>query len=78
VLAVFAVAYFAAGAWLGGRRLTPPEALLVSRTAFHGRVFVAQFGLDSVQAWVAAVDSVTGIAIEGTFVAMLIQRFFAR
>jgi uncharacterized protein YjbI with pentapeptide repeats len=78
LLLVYAAAYYAAGAWLGGKQLAWYEALLVSLTAIHGRVFFTQFGLDSLQAWVAAVESVTGIVIEGTFVAMLIQRFFGR
>jgi len=78
VFAVFAVADYAAGDWLGGKQLTPSEALLLSLTAIHGRVFFAQFGLDSVQSWVAAVETVTSIFIEGTFVAMLMQRLFGR
>jgi hypothetical protein len=77
-LTVFAAAYFAAGQWFGATHLSPSEALLVSLTAIHGRVFFAAFGLDSSQSWIAAVQSVVGIVIEGTFVAMLIQRFFGR
>ncbi len=77
-LVLFAAGYFAAGQWLGGTHLTWYESLLVSLTAIHGRVFFTQFGLDSLQSWVAAVESVVGIVIEGVFVAMLIQRFFAR
>jgi hypothetical protein len=50
----------------------------VSLTAIHGRVFITSFGLDSVQSLIAAIESVVGIVIEGTFVAMLIQRFFGR
>lgn len=53
------------------------NALLVSLTAIHRRVFFEQFNF-TVQAWVAAVESIVGIVIEGVFVAMLIQRFFAR
>jgi hypothetical protein len=53
------------------------QALLVSLTAIHGRVFFEQFGLNSILSWVAAVESVCGIVIEGVFVAMLVQRFFA-
>lgn len=41
-------------------------------------MFFEQFGLASVLSWVAAVESVVGIVIEGVFVAMLIQRFFSR
>jgi hypothetical protein len=49
----------------------------VSLTAIHGRVFFEQFGF-SLKSWIAAVESVVGIVIEGVFVAMLIQRFFSR
>jgi hypothetical protein len=77
-LVLFAAAYFAAGVWLGGTHLEWYEALLVSLTAIHGRVFITSFGLDGFQSWVAVVESVVGIVIEGTFVAMLIQRFFGR
>jgi hypothetical protein len=54
------------------------NAFQVSLTAIHGRVFLEQFGLGSALAWVAAVESVVGIVIEGVFIAMLVQRFFAR
>lgn len=53
------------------------NALLVSMTAIHGRVFFEQFGF-SPQGWLAAIESVVGIVIEGIFVAMLIQRWFQR
>jgi uncharacterized protein YjbI with pentapeptide repeats len=78
VLLLFAAAYFAGGQWFGGTNLAWYQALLVSLTAVHGRVFFEQFGLNSVQAWIAAVEAVVGLVIEGVFVAMLIQRFFAR
>ena len=77
-LAVFAAAYFTAGQWFGAAHLTWYQAILVSLTAIHGRVFFEQFGLNSIQSWIAAVESVVGIVIEGVFVAMLIQRFFGR
>jgi hypothetical protein len=54
------------------------HALLISFTAIHGRVFLGQFGLDSPLSWIAGIEAVTGIVIEGVFVAMLIQRFFGR
>jgi hypothetical protein len=44
----------------------------------HGRVFFAQFHLDTLQSWLATAESIVGIVIEGVFVAMLIQRFFGR
>jgi hypothetical protein len=53
------------------------NALLVSLTAIHGRKFFEQFAFTA-QGWVAAIESIIGIVIEGAFVAMLIQRFFAR
>ena len=77
-LAVFAAAYFTAGQWFGATHLTWYQAILVSLTAIHGRVFFESFGLNSIQSWIAAIESVVGIVIEGVFVAMLIQRFFGR
>ena len=53
------------------------NALLVSLTAIHGRTFFEQFAFTA-QGWVAAIESIIGIVIEGVFVAMLIQRFFGR
>jgi hypothetical protein len=50
----------------------------ISLNAIHGRVFFAQFGLDTAQSWVATAESVVGIVIEGLFVAVLIQRLFSR
>ena len=44
------------------------DALQISLNAIHGRVFFAQLALDSVQAWIATVESVVGIVIEGVFV----------
>lgn len=58
--------------------LLPHEALLVSVTAFHGRVFAEQFHVDSLQGWVAAFEAVAGLVIEGVFIAMLAQRFFGK
>ena len=54
------------------------DSLLVSLSAIHGRTFFEQVGAWSPDAWVAAIESVFGIVIEGIFVAMLIQRFFSR
>jgi hypothetical protein len=47
-----------------------------SLNAIHGRAFFVQFNLDTLQSWLATAESVIGIAIEGVFVAMLIQRLF--
>jgi uncharacterized protein YjbI with pentapeptide repeats len=52
------------------------DALQISLNAIHGRVFFAQFHLDTLQSWLATAESVVGIVIEGVFVAMLIQRLF--
>ena len=48
----------------------------MSVTTIHGRVFCSPFNLDSVQAKIAAAQAVIGLAVEGVFVAMLIQRLF--
>jgi hypothetical protein len=58
--------------------LNPPEAILTRFSAVHGRTTFEPLGAWSPAAWVAAVDSVMGVVIEGVFVAMLIQRFFGR
>src|SRR5215469_11834269 len=54
------------------------DAFQISLNSIHGRVFFAQFGLDTAQSWLATAESIIGIVIEGVFVAMLIQRFFGR
>lgn len=77
VVGLAALAYYLLGSAGHGRAFTPIEALLVSITAFHGRVFTESFTVSSPQAWVAAFEAVTGLIIEGVFVAMLVQRFFA-
>jgi hypothetical protein len=54
------------------------DSFLVSLSAIHGRTTFEQLGAWSPDAWVAAIESVWGIVIEGVFVAMLVQRFFSR
>jgi hypothetical protein len=80
VVAAFALAFLAAryfaGTLIDWEQVG--EATQISLNAIHGRVFFAQLTLDSVQAWIATIESVVGIVIEGVFVAMLIQRFFGR
>lgn len=76
VVGLAALAYYLLGAAGQGPPFTPVEALLVSITAFHGRVFSEPFAVSSPQAWVAAFEAVTGLIVEGVFVAMLVQRFF--
>jgi uncharacterized protein YjbI with pentapeptide repeats len=74
----FAAVYWVAGMLPGGHHLAWYEALLTSLTNIHGRVFTGTFGLDTAQAWAAGVQAVMGLVIEGVFVAMLVQRYFAR
>ena len=59
-------------------QMTWMQALFVSITAFHGRVFSTPFSVGSPQAVVTACEAVTGLVFEATFVAMLTQRFFGR
>ncbi len=63
------------GAWTVPHAL---DALQISLNAIHGRVFFAQFPLDTMQSWLATAESIVGIVIEGIFVAILIQRFFGK
>lgn len=84
------VTLFAAGYFFSGHVLSGPgvswrtvgqgmlDAYQVSLNAVHGRVFFVQFGLDTLQSWLATAESIIGIVIEGVFVAMIIQRFFSR
>ena len=86
VVAYLSVVLFFAALFLGARYFTGgtidgpqvADALQISLNAIHGRVFFAQFGLDTAQSWIATIESVVGIVIEGVFVAMLIQRFFGK
>jgi hypothetical protein len=79
---LFAAGYLGAGILAASGSLPTGQAVLnalqISLNAIHGRVFFAQFGLDTLQSWLATAESIVGIVIEGTFVAMLIQRFFGR
>lgn len=54
------------------------EALVLSVTAFHGRVFAGGFGAATPQGVVTAIEAIFGLVIEGVFIAMLTQRFFSR
>lgn len=76
VVGIAAAAYWALGALGHGLPLAPHEAILVSITAFHGRVFSETFQVASPQAWVAAGEAIMGLVVEGIFIAMLTQRFF--
>jgi len=76
VVLAFALAYFLTGFLPTEHVLSPAEAVVMSVTTIHGRVFTSPFNLDSVQAKLAAAQAVSGLAIEGMFVAILIQRLF--
>lgn len=81
VVIVFALAFLASDMVTSQVPLTLPaalDALQISLNAVHGRVFFAQFHLDTIQSWIATTESIVGIVVEGVFVAMLVQRFFAR
>ncbi|MGZ3681663.1 MAG: pentapeptide repeat-containing protein, partial [Ktedonobacterales bacterium] len=73
-----AVAYYVCGQLGYEPKLDAAQALLVSVTAFHGRVFSEQFSITTPQAWVAAIEAVLGLLVEGVFIAMLTQRFFGK
>jgi len=80
VLVAFAAAYYFVGDWFGEPHLEPYEALLMSFTNIHGRAFtgIFDFRVVPVRAWLAGLQALLGLVIEGVFVAMLVQRFFAR
>lgn len=80
VVALFAGAFLAQGIFAGGPLGVQQifDAAQISLNAIHGRVFFAQFHLDTLQSWLATTESVFGIVIEGVFVAMLVQRFFGK
>ncbi len=75
-----AVLYSFLGAFnlFGAHALRIDQALQISLNAIHGRVFFSGFPLDTSQSWLATAESVSGIVIEGVFVAALIQKLFSR
>ncbi|SRR5258708_7184674 len=77
LISVFALAYFVLGMHY------PPhmhldQAYLESIMAFHGRVFLEQFNTNTPQIWLTAFEGITGLVVEGVFIAMLIQRYFGK
>jgi hypothetical protein len=79
VLAVFALIFWALGVHSYGAEPWHQalwDSFLVSLSVIHGRAVFEQLGAWTSAAWVAAIESVVGIVIEGVFVAMLIQRLF--
>ena len=75
---LFASLYYLFGVFYAPPHLAWTQALIVSVTAFHGRVFSSSFLPGSPQSTVAAFEAVTGLIFEGVFIAMLTQRFFGR
>jgi uncharacterized protein YjbI with pentapeptide repeats len=75
---LFASLYYLFGVFYSPPHLAWTEALIVSVTAFHGRVFSSSFLPGSPQSTVTAFEAVTGLIFEGVFIAMLTQRFFGR
>jgi len=81
IVLFFAASFLVADAFTAAHALTATRALEVvqlSLNAIHGRVFFSQFTLDTPDSWLATIESIVGIVIDGIFVAMLIQRFFDR
>ncbi len=77
LIAAFAALYHGFGHG-GVSHLSWREAVVLSITAFHGRVFSAPFTANSPQSVVTAVEAISGFLFEGLFIAMLAQRVFGR
>jgi uncharacterized protein YjbI with pentapeptide repeats len=75
---LFASLYYLFGVLYAPPHLAWTQALIVSVTAFHGRVFSSAFLPGSPQSTVTAFEAVIGLIFEGVFIAMLTQRFFGR
>jgi hypothetical protein len=75
----FATAYWSVGVH-HPRDISFWTALIVSVTAFHGRVFTNPFApnIPDAQVVITAIEAIVGLVIEGVFIAMLTQRFFNR
>lgn len=83
----FAAVYFALGAGCSaGANVCGAQplwksllaALVISVTAFHGRVFSVQPQPASALGVITAVEAIVGLVIESVFIAMLTQKFFNR
>lgn len=79
LILVFATVYWGLGVQ-HPRDISFWTAIVVSVTAFHGRVFSNPFtpNLLDAQVIVTAIEAVCGLVIEGVFIAMLTQKFFSR
>ncbi len=72
---LFASVYYVFGLFDAPPHLPWMEALVMSVTALHGRVFSTAFLPGTPQSTVAAIEAVTGLIFEGVFIAMPTQRF---
>lgn len=77
IVLAFAAAYWGLG-FQAPPGLTFWQAIIVSVTAFHGRVFSNPFTLNEPQIAFTALEAIFGLVVEGVFIAMLTQRFFSR
>lgn len=75
LVVAFAALYYAFGV-SSAPHLRWYEALVVSLTAFHGRVFSEGFRPGDPQGIAAAIEAVCGLLIEASFIATFTQRFF--
>jgi uncharacterized protein YjbI with pentapeptide repeats len=78
LISLFAALYYGFGQQASASSFGWREAVVLSITAFHGRVFSAPFTPNSPQSVVTAVEAITGFLFEGLFIAMLAQRVFGR
>jgi uncharacterized protein YjbI with pentapeptide repeats len=79
IILTFSFAYWGVGVQHSGD-ISFWQALIVSVTAFHGRVFTNPFtpNVPDAQIAITAIEAVVGLIIEGLFIAMLVQRFFGK
>jgi uncharacterized protein YjbI with pentapeptide repeats len=77
LISLFAALYYGFGL-VSLPHMNVLDAVVLSITAFHGRVFSSPYPLGSPQGVVTAIEAVTGLVFEAIFVAMLTQRFFGR
>ncbi len=77
IILSFAAVYFLFGQ--ASHPLSPPESVVVSMTAFHGRGFFSgQFSPGDPQAYAAALEAFLGLMIEVSFIATFTQRYFGK
>jgi uncharacterized protein YjbI with pentapeptide repeats len=79
IILTFSIAYWGVGVQHPGD-ISFWQTLIVSVTAFHGRVFTNPFtpNVPDAQIAITAIEAVVGLIIEGVFIAMLVQRFFGK